>query len=96
MAHAIGCIGSSMDGRSKVRPEMTKVQRERNKLLVPRKTRNQTRAIGFITISRDGEKPKVKAIRAGHATHYKLAYMFAEVAIVKDEKGNPVTVKRPK
>ena len=96
MAHAIGCIGSSQDGRSKVRPAMSKEQRAKNSALVPRRTRNQTRAIGFITISRDGEKPKVKAIRAGHGHHYKAAYMFAEVAIVKDADGKPLTIKRPK
>jgi hypothetical protein len=84
-----------MDGRSKRSP-MTKAQRQRNQKLVPRKVRNQTRDIGFILISRDGERPKVKAIRAGHAHHYKLALMFAEVAIVKDEDGKPVTLKRPK
>lgn len=96
MAHAIGCIGSSMDGRTKKREPMTKAQRERNKSLVPRRTRNQTRDIGFILISREGEKPKVKAIRAGHGHHYKAALMFAEVEIMKDAEGKPLTVKRPK
>lgn len=96
MAHAIGCIGSSQDGRTKVRPAMTKAQRAKNSALVPRRTRNQTRAIGFITICREGEKPKVKAIRAGQAHHYKTAYIFAEVAIVKGDDGKPLTIKRPK
>jgi len=96
MAHAIGCIGSSQDGRTRVRPEMTKAQRTRNQNLVPRKARNQTRDIGFILVSRDGEKPKVRAIRAGHGHHYKAALMFAAVEIMKDSEGKPLTVKRPK
>lgn len=96
MAHAIGCIGSSIDGRTKVRPAMTKEQRKRNNSLVPRKVRNQTRAIGFILVSRDGEKPKVRAIRAGHGHHYKTALMFASVEIMKDSEGKPLTIKRPK
>ena len=96
MAHAIGCIGSSQDGRSKVRPTMTKQVRERNKRLVPRKVRNQTRDIGFILVSRDGEAPKVRAIRAGHARHYQQALTFAQVEIVKDGEGKPLTLKRPK
>lgn len=96
VAHAIGCIGSSQDGRTKTRPAMTKEQRKRNTSLVPRKVRNQTRAIGFILVSRDGEKPKVRAIRAGHGRHYQQALMFAEVEIMKDSEGKPLTVKRPK
>jgi len=96
VAHAIGCIGSGMDLRTKKREPMTKAQRARNNSLVPRKVRNQTRAIGFILVSRDGDKPKVKAIRAGHGHHYQVALMFAKVEIMKDKDGKPLTVKRPK
>jgi len=85
-----------MDGRSKVRPTMTKAVRERNKRLVPRKVRNQTRDVGFILVSRDGEAPKVRAIRAGHGHHYKSALVFAQVEIMKDGDGKPLTIKRPK
>ncbi len=95
MAHAIGCIGSSMDLRTKRREPMTRAQREHNNRLVPRR-RNQTRDIGFILVSREGDKPKVRAIRAGHGHHYKAALMFAQVEIMKDSDGKPLTVKRPK
>ena len=74
---------------------MTKAQRERNKRLVPRKVRNQTRAIAFIEIRREGEPVKVKAIRAGHMHHYQAALVFADVAPVLHE-GKPLVIKRPK
>lgn len=92
MAHAIGCIGTSTDLRTKTR--MTREQRERNTRLVPRKVRNQTRAIAFVEIMRPGEmKPKVKAIRDGHLTHYRNAYFWAEVRYLEKD-GKKLVVKR--
>lgn len=93
MAHAIGCIGSGMDLRTKPRAPMTDAQRERNNRLVPRKVRNQTRKIGFVLIKREDGTAKVRAVRAGHAHHVQAAYLFADVEIVKREDGKPLVVK---
>jgi len=73
---------------------MTKEQRAKNRKLVPR--RNQDRKIAFVEIKRDGERPKVKAIRAGHAHHYQQAFWWADVSLVKDADGKVVTIKRHK
>jgi len=97
MSYAIGCIGTSVDLRSHAKVQkMTREQRARNTKLVPRKVRNQSRDIGFLLISRDGEAPKVRAIRAGHARHYQQALVFAKVELMKDSEGKPLTVKRVK
>lgn len=95
MSYAIGCIGTSADLRTRQpKQKMTRAVRARNSKLVPK--RNQTRDIGFILISRDGEAPKVRAIRAGHSHHYITALVFAKVEVAKDADGKPLIVKRPK
>jgi hypothetical protein len=91
VAHAIGCIGSSTEMRSKAKPKMTPEQREANRKLVP-PLRNQNRKVCFVRISRDGESPKVRAVRLGHAHHVSQALIFAQVDMVRNEKGNVISV----
>jgi hypothetical protein len=95
MAHAIGCIGSSVDLRTKAKPTMSREQRVKNNALVPRRVRNQTRKVAFVAIKRDGEPTKVRAILHGHAHHYQAAYLFAEVDVVKHE-GKPLVIPASK
>lgn len=71
---------------------MTPEQRAKNEKLIPRKVRNQNRKVCFVKISRDGEAPKVKAVRLGHAHHVSQALIFAQVDMVRNEKGNVISV----
>lgn len=94
MAHAIGCIGTSANLRT-VQRKMTRAERARNQKLVPAKRRNQTRAVAFIEVIRNGEASKIKAIRDGHLSHYQAAYYFAdEVRYVTGPDGKKLVVKR--
>lgn len=92
MAHAIGCIGTSVSLSTKAKPRMTKEQRAKNMRLVP-KVRNQTRGIAFAEISHQGDKPKIVAIRNGHLRHYQNAYFWGEVKYV-EQNGKRVVITR--
>lgn len=96
MAHAIGCIGSSVDQRSKPKA-MTKEIRARNMKLVPRKMRNQARAISFIEIAHeDGCRPKVRAIKNGQLGHYESAFYFGKVRYLTNPDGTRIVIRNPK
>ena len=93
MAHAIGCIGSSVDQRSKPKA-MTAAQRASNNKLIPRKLRNQARQIAFVEISHEGQKPTVRAIRNGQLGHYESAFYFGKVRYLTNPDGTRIILKK--
>ncbi len=94
MSYAIGCIGTSVDLRTKAKPAMSRAQRAKNTKLVPRKVRNQTRAISFIEIKHeDGCSPKVRAIKNGQLGHYASAFYFGKVRHLTNPDGTRIVIK---
>ena len=85
MAHAIGCLGSSV---ATYRAERAKsVRRKVDRKALTHGPRNQDRVMTFAVISRPEEKGiKVIRVRKGHLNHVKAAYLYGKVEYLALDK----------